>query len=117
MTLSKNKVDQLGSSPASVFHTPPTTQVPPIFDEESWVCPASEKSLRTTNPIRAIVDPIVASSLGHERKDGKDHISLAVSSALHGYSMTRGNNFLTFRFSSAGRSYSQWTPSTLPSGD
>jgi hypothetical protein len=43
-------------------------------------CRASKKSLRTTNPIRAIVDPIVANGIpsGEERGDGKDHISLAV---------------------------------------
>lgn len=46
---------------------------------EPWVCPASAKSLRTTNPIRAIVDPIVANiQSGEERGDGKDLISLAV---------------------------------------
>ena len=46
-----------------------------------WVAPASKKSLRTHNPIRAIVDPIMASSIksGVERGDGKDQISLAVS--------------------------------------
>ena len=45
------------------------------------MAPASKKSLRTHNPIRAIVDPIVASSIkcGEERGDGKDQISLAVS--------------------------------------
>jgi hypothetical protein len=44
------------------------------------VAPASQKSLRTHNPIRAIVDPIVANSVkcGKERGDGKDQISLAV---------------------------------------
>lgn len=43
--------------------------------------PASRKSLRTHNPIRAIVDPIMAHSIkcGKERGDGKDQISLAVS--------------------------------------
>ena len=50
----------------------------------SWVAPASKKSLRTHNPIRAIVDPIMASSIksGVERGDGKDQISLAVSISL-----------------------------------
>ena len=43
-------------------------------------CPTSAKSLRTRNPIRAIVDPIVKNiQSGQERGDGKDHISLAVS--------------------------------------
>ena len=43
--------------------------------------PASQKSLRTYNPIRAIVDPIMAHSIkcGKKRGDGKDQISLAVS--------------------------------------
>jgi len=42
--------------------------------------PASQKSLRTHNPIRAIVDPIMAHSIkcGKERGDGKDQISLAL---------------------------------------
>ena len=45
-----------------------------------WVCNVSDKALRTHNPIRAIVDPIVANSIkcGKERGDGKDQISLAV---------------------------------------
>lgn len=48
-----------------------------------WVCPASDKSVRTSNPIRAIVDPIVANvKLGCQREDGKDPISLAVSVTL-----------------------------------
>ena len=47
---------------------------------DAWVCPASEKANRTTNPIRAIVDPIVSKiKLGCQRGDGKDPISLAVS--------------------------------------
>ena len=46
---------------------------------DSWNCPASKKSLRTKNPIRAIVDPIVSQvQSGAERGDGKDTISLAV---------------------------------------
>ena len=47
--------------------------------------PASQKSLRTHNPIRAIVDPIMAHSIkcGKERGDGKDQISLAVSMAVN----------------------------------
>jgi hypothetical protein len=50
-----------------------------------WVCPASDKSVRTSNPIRAIVDPIVANvKLGCQREDGKDPISLAVSILLWG---------------------------------
>ena len=47
--------------------------------------PASQKSLRTHNPIRAIVDPIMAHSVkcGKERGDGKDQISLAVSMTVN----------------------------------
>jgi hypothetical protein len=48
---------------------------------QDWKCTPSKKSLRTTNPIRVIVDPIVANGIqsGEERGDGKDPISLAVS--------------------------------------
>jgi hypothetical protein len=46
--------------------------------------PASDKSIRTKNPIRAIVDPIVANvQSGRERGDGKDLISLAVRTLDH----------------------------------
>ena len=50
-----------------------------------WRCVASQKSLRTINPIRAIVDPIVAHGIrsGEERGDGKEHISLAVRRNSH----------------------------------
>ena len=49
--------------------------------EEPWtILPASEKSLRTTNPIRAIVDPIVA-NLGQQTHD-KSFLSLAVRSIV-----------------------------------
>jgi hypothetical protein len=73
------------SSSPSISSTP--TALNPLnfsldgSDETSWVAPASQKSLRTHNPIRAIVDPIVANSVkcGKERGDGKDQISLAVS--------------------------------------
>lgn len=48
--------------------------------QKAWKCPASRKALRTNNPIRCIVDPIVANiKSGDERGDGKDLISLAVS--------------------------------------
>eukprot|EP00980_Cylindrotheca_fusiformis_P025775 scaffold14589_cov106-Cylindrotheca_fusiformis.AAC.4 len=41
--------------------------------------PASQKSIRTVNPIRAIVDPIARNiKTGEQRGDGKDHISLAL---------------------------------------
>jgi hypothetical protein len=51
-----------------------------ILRSTVWLsCPASQKSLRTQNPIRAIVDPIVKKiQSGTDRGDGKDHISLAV---------------------------------------
>jgi tyrosine aminotransferase len=52
----------------------------PKDDDEWQVLPPSAKSLRTMNPIRAIVDPIVANiKSGEERGDGKNHISLGVS--------------------------------------
>ena len=85
------------SSPSLPPSTPPS-DVPPLTstshsnttedaadansqEESAWVAPPSKKSLRTHNPIRAIVDPIMASSIkcGKERGDGKDQISLAVS--------------------------------------
>ena len=47
---------------------------------DKWICPASEKSIRTVNPIRAIVDPITKNiQTGEQRGDGNDLISLAVS--------------------------------------
>ena len=47
---------------------------------DGWMCPASAKSIRTINPIRAIVDPIAKNiQTGEQRGDGKDLISLAVS--------------------------------------
>ena len=80
-------------SPTSVVLNAPTSpmaELPPLThqdaadDDETWVCPASAKSLRTTNPIRAIVDPIVASSINAgERQDGKHQISLAVRNSLN----------------------------------
>lgn len=49
-------------------------------DEEEWSCPASAKSVRTVNPIRALVDPFAKDiQTGEDRGDGKDLISLAVS--------------------------------------
>ena len=51
-----------------------------VSEGDAWFCPVSEKANRTTNPIRAIVDPIVSKiKLGCQRSDGKDPISLAVS--------------------------------------
>ncbi|CAB9509207.1 Bifunctional aspartate aminotransferase and glutamate/aspartate-prephenate aminotransferase [Seminavis robusta] len=50
-----------------------------VEKNQPWICPASAKSIRTVNPIRAIVDPIVANmKTGEERGDGKDLISLAL---------------------------------------
>ena len=48
---------------------------------KSWDCKASDKSKRTVNPIRAIVDPILSlnASRSNERDDGKDFINLSVS--------------------------------------
>lgn len=88
MPSTMKKENRIQGSPASVIHTPSTAELPPIDNELaaaqdfSWTCKASEKSLRTINPIRAIVDPIVASSLGEERLDGKSHISLAVCTIM-----------------------------------
>jgi hypothetical protein len=60
-------------------------QLPPTTDhslkQAGWICPASAKSARTINPIRAIVDPIAKNiKSGIERGDDKDPISLAVRS-------------------------------------
>ena len=78
----EDKIDDtsLSTSPSSIM-LEQFNHTESITDFTSWVCPASEKSLRTNNPIRAIVDPIVASSVkcGKKRGDGKDQISLAVS--------------------------------------
>ena len=60
--------------PGNDSHSSSTLSTP------SWpTLPASLKSQRTRNPIRAIVDPIVASAGKTNRDDGKDLISLAVS--------------------------------------
>ncbi|KAL9186669.1 hypothetical protein ACHAXT_005907 [Thalassiosira profunda] len=93
------------SSPSLPPASPPAVDLPPCFaqlhgtaassvssapddasgckgvkEEKAWTAPASRKSLRTHNPIRALVDPIMASSIesGKERGDGKDQISLAL---------------------------------------
>jgi len=62
------------------FDGPPTSK-------SGWSClPASAKARRTTNPIHAIVGPIVASMslecAGGGRADGKSHISLAVCNSV-----------------------------------
>jgi len=74
----------IASSPISVVVQAPTNEHElegiSLLKDTTWKCPASAKSLRTVNPIRAIVDPIVANMRsGDERGDGKDLISLAVS--------------------------------------
>lgn len=67
-----------------IFHAPDRESVSPISNTSplntSWVCPPSTKCLRTYNPIRAIVDPVVSNSIksGELRGDGKDQISLAL---------------------------------------
>lgn len=57
---------------------------------QDWKCTPSKKSLRTTNPIRVIVDPIVANGIqsGEERGDGKDPISLALGDPTVGSSLS-----------------------------
>ena len=59
------------SGPTDVSHHGPADGTWPTL-------PASAKSQRTRNPIRAIVDPIVASAGKENREDGKKLISLAV---------------------------------------
>ena len=67
-----------GASPS----TPPSSS--------GWRIPASRKSMRTRNPIRAIVDPIMAAEMARGGDDGeystttarKDQISLAVSGCI-----------------------------------
>ncbi|KAL7460610.1 hypothetical protein ACHAXS_001054 [Conticribra weissflogii] len=78
------------SATSSPSLTPSLSPVPPTFvslpsstltgKDDSWFVPASKKSLRTHNPIRTIVDPIMTSSNkdGKGRGDGKDQISLAL---------------------------------------
>jgi tyrosine aminotransferase len=67
-------------SPTSVAQDSPHHLEPIVLNPSKWICPASQKSMRTINPIRAIVDPIAKNILsGSQRGDGKDHISLAVS--------------------------------------
>mmetsp|Transcript_40054 Transcript_40054/g.86384 ORF Transcript_40054/g.86384 Transcript_40054/m.86384 type:complete len:675 (-) Transcript_40054:145-2169(-) len=78
------------SLPVPVALPPATATLPATITTSSnddnneassrWMAPPSAKSLRTHNPIRAIVDPImVANSIKSERRiDGKDLISLAL---------------------------------------
>ena len=61
-----------------------------------WRIPASRKSMRTRNPIRAIVDPIMAAEMARSSDDGesttaaprKDQISLAVSGSCISISLS-----------------------------
>ena len=78
-TTSASSSPSIDSAP--VASTPPTFSLEDDTHTDCWVAPASRKSLRTYNPIRSIVDPIMATSIkcGKERGDGKDQISLAVS--------------------------------------
>jgi hypothetical protein len=65
-----------------------------LVTDEPWDClPASRKSKRTTNPIRAIVDTIVAIQSAEARGDGKHLISLAVRSKKQSYSATDNQHF------------------------
>jgi hypothetical protein len=67
----------LSISPVSILPPAPNLAegTPPLLNP--WVIPASRKASRTTNPIREIVDPILANV--SPRDDGKEFISLAVS--------------------------------------
>mmetsp|Transcript_14800 Transcript_14800/g.31436 ORF Transcript_14800/g.31436 Transcript_14800/m.31436 type:complete len:525 (+) Transcript_14800:132-1706(+) len=79
------------SATSSPSLTPSLSPVSPTFvslsasptlteKENSWFVPASKKSLRTHNPIRSIVDPIMTRSIkdANQCGDGKDQISLAL---------------------------------------
>ena len=82
------KASEISVSPTSVAQIAPIAVQPitltptrqqPLSCSSCWSCPASEKCMKTTNPIRAIVDPIAKTiQSGYKREDGKDHISLAV---------------------------------------
>lgn len=66
----------LRTSPVSILPQVPNLVegIPPLLNP--WVIPASRKASRTTNPIREIVDPILANV--SPRDDGKEFLSLAV---------------------------------------
>ena len=62
-------------------------------DGGGWkTMPASKKAQRTCNPIRAIMDPIMATAQT-SREDGKSQISLAVS-ARGSHNKSRSSNFV-----------------------
>jgi len=68
-----------GSTATSTSTTGSTNGRDGINVNEQWpICPASMKSQRTRNPIREIVDPIVANSRDSQRADDKEQISLAL---------------------------------------
>lgn len=71
-------VEPLELSPKRQSDTVTTTTT--LTTTKSWrILSPSAKSKRTVNPIRSIVDPIVANiQSGEARGDGKNHISLAV---------------------------------------
>lgn len=90
-------------------------------DVDKWVCPASAKSKRTINPIRAIVDPIAKQiQTGKQRDDGKDLISLAVSMTktlqLLATLLNLSPNLILRLLLSARRSNRWWQSSTMSSG-
>ena len=71
----------MSSSPTSILSQSLAGEELSDNNEESWTTlQASKKSLRTTNPIRAIVDPIVA-NLGQQTHD-KSFLSLAARSLV-----------------------------------
>jgi tyrosine aminotransferase len=74
----------ISTAPHLEQHEDSSDKIAALSSRVVIAAPASQKSQRTHNPIRAIVDPIMALSVkcGKERGDGKDQISLAVSSQL-----------------------------------
>ncbi|KAL7544221.1 hypothetical protein ACHAWF_007600 [Thalassiosira exigua] len=73
---SPSPLSPASSIAADACDAPSASDVAP----EGWDVPASSKSRRTHNPIRAVVDPVASGSIkcGKERGDGKDQISLAL---------------------------------------
>lgn len=66
----------LSTSPVSILPPSPNLVDGTPLLLNPWVIPASCKASRTTNPIREIVDPILANVC--PRDDGKEFLSLAV---------------------------------------
>lgn len=76
----REKIPIAEEPPSLVNRTPIQASLRGTRNNHPWLCPASEKSQRTVNPIRTIVDPIIKNiETGEQREDGKDLISLAVS--------------------------------------